>query len=117
MTTSNQPDFYATLGVKPTASAAEIESVYRRALKAASASGTAARAAELQAAYAVIGNPAERSAYDSRLRAGAKERKKQAAIAVANDPALKPLRHHHRVTTKGSSGLLDFVWALFEWFR
>ncbi|HUI57070.1 MAG TPA: hypothetical protein VLY04_18975 [Bryobacteraceae bacterium] len=112
-----EPDPYATVGVKPTANAAEISSVYRRAVKAARASGAVDRAARLAAAYAVIGNPVGRAAYEARRRSAAKARGKETALEAANDPALQPLRHHRRRTSKSSSGWLDMLWALFEWLR
>lgn len=71
---SGEPDYYATLGVSPDASSAEIEAAYRRlAARRTNATfrpGRAARElAQINAAYSVLGYPDRRADYDARRAA------------------------------------------------
>ena len=58
------PRYYNLLGVHPDADLVEIESAYQRQSAAAEIAGNAAAVRSLTAAYAVVGDPELRSAYD-----------------------------------------------------
>ncbi len=109
------PDYYFDLGVKPAASQQEIEKTYGKRvaeLRASKVEDAPEELAEVEAAYAVLHDPAKRADYDAKLReADAEEDKKDAEMNAY-------LRsHHHRRTVKGSSGWLDALWALLRLFK
>jgi len=109
------PDYYMDMGVDPTATQPEIEKVY--ALRAARLRNSKVEdapeeLAEIEAAYAVLHDPASRASYDAKLRAADAEDEKKDAEMNAY------LRsHHHRKRVKGSSGWLDAIWDLLSFFK
>jgi curved DNA-binding protein CbpA len=109
------PDYYLDLGVQPAATLEEIERTYAKRgaeLRASKVQDAPEELAEVEAAYAVLHDPRERAAYDAKLRAADAEDEKKDAEMNAY------LRsHHHRKTVKGSSGWLDAIWAIFEFFK
>jgi curved DNA-binding protein CbpA len=109
------PDYYFDLGVKPAAMAQEIERTYSRRvaeLRASRVQDAPEELADAEAAYAVLRDPSKRADYDTKLRAAdAEESKKDAEM----DDYLQS--HHHRKRVKGSSGWLDAIGALFEFFK
>ena len=67
---TEEPDYYAALGLTPTADEAAIRAAYRRLARRyhPDVAGTAGlpRMRALNAAYAVLGDPAQRATYDQR---------------------------------------------------
>jgi cation transport ATPase len=63
---SDTPDYYATLGLKPTATAADIKAAYRAAAKRAhpDAGGSAEAMRRVNEAHRVLADPAARADYD-----------------------------------------------------
>lgn len=65
-----EPNYYLVLGVKPDATAAEIQEAYRRLARLyhpdVSGADTAGKFQELQQAYEVLGNTQQRHDYDAR---------------------------------------------------
>ena len=64
------PDYYMDLGVDPKASQQEVEKVYGKRvaeLRASTVEDAPEELAEVEAAYAVLGDPKKRSSYDARL--------------------------------------------------
>lgn len=110
------PDHYESLNVSRTASQQEIERAYTElAAKLRIAKGEDAldELAEIEAAHGVLSQPAERANYDALLReTEAEEDKKYAEL----DALLQRGHHHHRKTIRGSSGLLDAIWAILSFF-
>lgn len=65
------PDYYSDLGVKPGASPQEIDKVYNKRvaeLRASEVEDAPEELAEVEAAYAVLRDPAKRADYDAKLR-------------------------------------------------
>lgn len=68
----SEADHYATLGLRPGASEAEVKRAYRRLIRAVHPDANAhdpdanRKAAQLNAAFAVLGDAAQRRAYDGR---------------------------------------------------
>jgi DnaJ-class molecular chaperone len=111
------PAHYESLGVEAEATAKEIAHAYQKRLTELHASKSPdaqEELAEVEAAYAVLRDPNRRSRYDDeRQDVEAEEDKKYAAL----DAELSAHRHHVRKTTKGSSGWLDAIWALFDFLK
>lgn len=109
------PDYYMDLGVNPKASQQEIEKVYTRRvaeLRNSKVDDAPEELAEVEAAYVVLHDPAERARYDAKVRAADAENDKKDAELNAY------LRsHHHRKRVKGSSGWLDAIWDLLSFFK
>ena len=111
------PDHYEALDVKSTASLDEIERAYQKKVASLRASKVADAPEELQeveAAYAVLRDPAKRAEYDAAMQA---EEAKLDSKYAELDKLTSRNRHHVRKHTKGSSGWLDAVWALFDFLR
>ena len=72
------PNYYAVLGVKDTASVEEVQEAYRRLVKAyhpdRSGADTAGAFRAVQEAWETLGNPERRRAYDLRRRQGRRPR-------------------------------------------
>ncbi len=111
------PDHYESLGVPPDATEKDIARAYQNRLTelhASKSSDAQEELAEVEAAYAVLRDSKKRARYDlERQGMEAEEDKKYAAL----DAELSSLRHHVRKTTKGSSGWLDAIWALFDFLK
>jgi molecular chaperone DnaJ len=88
-----QPDCYAALGLSEDADAADVRRAYRRLARAChpDANPDDPRAAErfltLAAAYAVLGHPARRAAYDGRRRYAKAVRNATPSPVAASPPA------------------------------
>ena len=87
---------YATLGVRPDATAAEIREAYRslaRRHHPDHESGAAATMAQINEAYRVLGEPARRAVYDASLRgtgSAARPSTSPAPASPAAGPVLRP---------------------------
>jgi curved DNA-binding protein CbpA len=71
MAEQSLPDYYFDLGAKPEASQEEIDRVYARRvaeLRASKVEDAPEELAEVEAAYAVLKDPAQRASYDAKLR-------------------------------------------------
>jgi DnaJ-class molecular chaperone len=81
-----EPNYYAVLGLKETASAEEVQEAYRRLVKAyhpdRSGADTAGAFRAVQEAWETLGNPERRRAYDLRRR-----RRRRPSWAAAPRPA------------------------------
>jgi len=111
------PDHYEALDLSSKATADEIERAYGKRtaeLRTSRAADAQEELHEVEAAYAVLRNPVCRSEYDTRLKA---EHSKLDGKYAELDKLMARNRHHVRKTTKGSSGWLDAIWALFEFLR
>ncbi|HEY7404872.1 MAG TPA: DnaJ domain-containing protein [Candidatus Angelobacter sp.] len=109
------PDYYMDLGVDPKAKQQEIEKVYSQRvarLRSSKVEDAPEELAEVEAAYAVLHDPAARARYDAKVRAADTEEDKKYAEM---DAYLKS--HHHRKRVKGSSGWLDAIWDLLSFFK
>lgn len=87
------PDYYMDLGVDPKASQQEVEKVYRERvtqLRSSKVEDAPEELAEVEAAYAVLGDPGKRSTYDARLKAEDDADDKKDAETIAH------LQSHHR---------------------
>jgi curved DNA-binding protein CbpA len=109
------PDYYLDLGVKPAATPQEIERTYSRRvteLRASKVEDAPDELAEVEAAYAILRDPAKRADYDAKVRAADEEDDKKDAEMNAY------LRsHHRRRSVSGSSGWLDAIWGLLRLFK
>ena len=65
MSERDRNEYYALLGVSPDATPGQIEAAYKAARKATEASGMEFARKALEQAFAVLGNPTLRAAYDS----------------------------------------------------
>jgi len=111
------PDHYEALDLNPKATADEIERAYRKKsveLRASKVEDAPEELEEVEAAYAVLRNASSRAAYDAKMQA---EETKLDAKYADLDKVMARNRHHVRKTTKGSSGWLDAIWALFGFLR
>jgi curved DNA-binding protein CbpA len=108
------PDHYETLGLTSNATRQEIERAHQKLVKelrASQSSDAPEELAEVDAAYAVLHDPHQRTRYDMVLReAEAEEDKKYAKL----DAEIQRTRHHGRKHIEGFSGLLDVVWWIFK---
>jgi curved DNA-binding protein CbpA len=77
---------YAVLGVPKDADIAQVKAAYRRLAKTCHPDlpdGSAQRFSEIGLAYATLGNPTRRAAYDARMRAMFYRRLKGTAVLMA----------------------------------
>lgn len=91
------PNYYAVLGVTPGASALEIKRAYRRLARQhhpdLNAQAQGEQIKRLNEAYAVLGDPQKRAAYDerlhlARLRAEAARRQRQREEQARREPKM-----------------------------
>lgn len=87
--TATPPDYYRVLHVTPDAPAAIIHASYRTLLQRAQGAGEAgAKLTLLAAAYAVLGDPERRAAYDAERSAGATGHHRIAAAPGEDEPTI-----------------------------
>jgi len=111
------PDHYESLEVTAKANPPEIERAYQaRAaeLRASRVEDAPEELAEVEAAYAVLRDPAKRAKYDEEFRRAEEEEDKKDAEL---DAELQRNRRHHRKHVDGTSGLLDTLWSILKLFR
>ena len=110
------PDHYESLEITPKATPPEIERAYKgRAaeLRASRVEDAPEELAEVEAAYAVLRDPARRARYDADVcKAEEEEDKKSAEL----DAQLPRNRRRHRKHVDGTSGLLDALWSILKLF-
>ena len=110
-----EPDYYMDLGVDPKASPKEIEKVYGKRvaeLRVSTVEDAPEELAEVEAAYAVLGNPQKRSSYDARLKAEDDEEDKKDAELNAY------LQSHHRRSNRNRrTGLLGGILDLLDFWK
>lgn len=110
------PDYYMDLGVDPKASAQEIEKVYGKRvaeLRVSTVEDAPEELAEVEAAYAVLGDPQKRSSYDARLKAEDDEDDKKDAEMNAYLQS-----HHHRANRNRRTGSwIDAIFDLLKLFK
>jgi len=111
---SSLPDHYESLGISSHATPQEIERAYRQRaaeLRRSKVADAAEELEEVQAAYAILGNPEQRARYDAQVRKDeAEDDRKNADL----DAYLK--RHHHRKHVSGSTSWLDAIGAILKLF-
>lgn len=85
-----QPDYYALLGVEPTASPEELRAAHKRAMKAVhpdlNPDVDPTAAAQVNAAFEVLSDPAKRRAYD------ATRRSRRPTLSTRHDPQVRDAR-------------------------
>ncbi len=110
------PDYYLDLKVDPKASRQEIERVYARRvaeLRNSKAQDAPEELAEVEAAYAVLHDPASRAGYDAKVRAADQEAEKKEAELNAY---LKTTSHRRRQRNR-RAGFLGALLDLLELFK
>lgn len=111
------PDHYEVLGIKPEANREDIERAHKRLVKELRASRSAdapEELSEVDAAFSVLHDPAQRARYDAKRReAEAEEDEKFAKL----DAELPRRRHRGRKHVSGSSAWIDALGWLFKLFR
>ena len=63
-------DYYTLLGITPTATSEQVETAYQAALKATEAPGLELDRQAIEQAFAILGDPAARAAYDATRASG-----------------------------------------------
>ncbi len=110
------PDYYMDLGVDPKASQQEIEKVYGKRvaeLRMSKVEDAPEELAEVEAAYAVLGDPKKRSSYDARLKAADDEDDKKDAEMNAYLQS-----HHGRAKRNRRTGSwIDAILDLLKLFK
>ena len=112
------PDLYESLELTSKATPDEIKRAYQRhvgELKASRVADATEGLAEVEAAYAVLRDPAKRAAYDQQFHeAEAKQEFKYAELTAL----LKRNGYHARKREKeNATGILDAIWAFFDIFK
>lgn len=114
---TRHPDHYECLELDAQASPEEIERAYRRRvaeLRASRVADAREELTEVEAAYSVLGDPNARSQYDADRKSGeARLELKYAEL----DTLMPRTRRHVRKFTKGSSGWIDALSAIFKFLR
>jgi DnaJ-class molecular chaperone len=117
LATQAKRDYYEDMGVKPKATQQEIENMYaRRAaeLRASKVEDAPEELAEVEAAYAVLRDPAKRAAYDVQLRdAEAEEDKKNAEL----DAYLRRSGRRHRQRNRRTGSWLDVLLDILSFWK
>ena len=110
------PDYYMDLGVDSKASQQEVEKVYGKRvaeLRASKVEDAPEELAEVEAAYAVLGDPKKRSSYDARLKAQDDEDNKKDAEMNAYLQS-----HHGRAKRNRRTGSwIDAIFDLLKLFK
>jgi|SRR4249920_100899 curved DNA-binding protein CbpA len=110
------PDYYMDLGVDSKASQQEVEKVYGKRvaeLRASKVEDAPEELAEVEAAYAVLGDPKKRSSYDARLKAQDDEDDKKDAEMNAYLQS-----HHGRAKRNRRTGSwIDAIFDLLKLFK
>ncbi|MBZ5521848.1 MAG: DnaJ domain-containing protein [Acidobacteriia bacterium] len=108
MAEQSQPDYYFDLGVKPTATQQEIDRVYARRvaeLRASSVEDAPEELAEVEAAYAVLKDPAQRARYNASVR----------EEEEAEDT--KEAAGHRRIRTRRTGSWIDAIFDILKFFK
>jgi len=110
------PDYYMDLGVDSKASQQEVEKVYGKRvaeLRASKVEDAPEVLAEVEAAYAVLGDSKKRSSYDARLKAQDDEDDKKDAEMNAYLQS-----HHGRAKRNRRTGSwIDAIFDLLKLFK
>jgi curved DNA-binding protein CbpA len=110
------PDYYSDLGAKPNASPQEIDAVYSKRvaqLRASEVEDAPEELAEVEAAYAVLRDPAKRASYDAKLKEEDDEwDKKNPEMATY----LKNQSHRSK-RVRRSGSWLSVIWDLLDLFK
>ena len=122
MADQSLPDYYLDLGVKSSASQQEIECTYAKRvaeLRSSAVEDAPEELAEVEAAYAVLRDPAQRAAYDAKVR---EEDKRQEEEDDAKNPEQKEYRERssrrrRHLRTRRTGGWLDAIWMLLKLFK
>ena len=111
------PDHYESLGITPEATRQEIECAHKKRvneLRSSKAADAPEELAEVDAAFAVLHDPAQRARYDALQReADAADDRKYAQL----DAEMPRRRHRGRKHIDGASGWLDALSWLFKLFK
>ena len=110
------PDYYMDLGVDPKASQQEIEKVYGKRLaelRVSKVEDAPEELAEVEAAYAVLGDPQKRSSYDARLKAADDEDDKK----DAEMNAYLQSQHRRAKRNRRTGSWLDVILDLLKLFK
>jgi curved DNA-binding protein CbpA len=108
MTEQSLPDYYFDLGVKPAATQQEIDRVYARRvaeLRASKVEDAPEELAEVEAAYAILKDPAQRASYDAKLR------EEEEAEEKANPSGPRPTRNRR------SGSWIDVISDILGFFK
>jgi curved DNA-binding protein CbpA len=114
------PEHYESLEIDSKASPEEIERAYQKRvaeLRASRMEEAPEDLAEVEAAHAVLSDPAQRAAFDESVRRAEEEEDKK---NVELDAFLQQAAHRRRWSAKGSSGLFDVfdaIWAALKFFK
>lgn len=112
-------NYYDVLGVPPEADAAEIRAAYRSlALQHhPDRGGDPAHMQELNAAYAVLGDPEKRANYDRSLRGAAGGEETSSRHAAERPDIPRPPQYAYRPQPRPLRQAADFDWLLtIVWF-
>lgn len=110
------PDYYFDLGVKPTATPQEIDRVYAKRvaeLRASTVEDAPEELAEVDAAYAILKDPAKRASYDKSVR-------EEEEADDKKNPELNAYlerSRRRRGRTRHSGGWLDAIFDLLNFFK
>src|SRR5690349_6976168 len=111
------PDYYMDLGVDPKASQQEMEKIYGRRvaeLRSSRVEDAPEELAEVEAAYAVLRDPAQRAEYDAKVRAAdAEDDKKDAEM----NAYLQRSGRRHQKRNRRSGGFLDALLDLLSFWK
>lgn len=110
------PDYYSDLGVKPEVSPQEIDKVYNKRvaqLRASEVEDAPEELAEVEAAYAILRDPAKRADYDAKLRQEDDEwdnKNPEMATYLKN-------QSHRSKRVRRSGSWLSAIWDLLDLFK
>jgi len=110
------PDYYMDLGVDPKASQQEIEKVYGKRvaeLRVSKVEDAPEELAEVEAAYAVLGDPRKRASYDAQLKAEDDEDEKK----DAEMNAYLQSQHRRAKRNRRTGSWLDAILDLLKLFK
>jgi DnaJ-class molecular chaperone len=110
------PDYYMDLGVDPKASQQEVEKVYGKRvaeLRMSKVEDAPEELAEVEAAYAVLGDPRKRSSYDARLKAADDEDDKK----DAGMNAYLQSQHRRAKRNRRTGSWIDAIFDLLKLFK
>ena len=110
------PEYYEDLGVSRTANQQEIDRVYARrvaALRVSTVEDAPEELAEVEAAYAVLGDPRKRASYDAQLKAEDDEDDKKDAEMNAY---LKS-QHRRAQRNRRTGSWIDVIFDLLKLFK
>ena len=110
------PDYYMDLGVDPKASQQEVEKVYGKRvaeLRMSKVEDAPEELAEVEAAYAVLGDPQKRSSYDARLKAADDEDDKK----DAEMNAYLQSQHRRAKRNRRTGSWIDAILDLLKLFK